>query len=78
MKTLPPAARYTLYTGFALLATGETIFWGNLIYAKWFATGDQKEQADLLLERIGEAVRGYRVRWMQNYGDYWGTGIWGL
>jgi hypothetical protein len=78
IKKLPRPARYTLYTGFALLAAGETTFWSNLIYAKWFAKGEQKEKADLLLERFGEAVRGYRIRWMKNYGDYWGAGIWGL
>jgi hypothetical protein len=78
IRKLPRPARYTMYTGFALLAVGETTFWSNLIYAKWFAKGEQKEKADLLLERFGEAVRGYRARWMINYGNYWGAVMWGL
>lgn len=78
IKKLPRAARYTLYTGFALLVAGETTFWCNLIYAKWFAKGEQKENADLFLERVGEAVRGYRPRWMTHYRSYYGEGIWGL
>ena len=78
IRKLPRTARYTLYTGFALLVAGETTFWSNIIYAKWFATGEQKEKADLLLERVAEAVRGYRGRWMINYGNYWGANMWGL
>lgn len=60
------------------MVAGETTFWSNLIYAKWFGTAEQKDKADLLLERFGEAVRTYRVIWMINYGNYWGAGMWGL
>ncbi|KAF2681026.1 hypothetical protein K458DRAFT_253518, partial [Lentithecium fluviatile CBS 122367] len=78
VKMLPRVTRYTIYTGFALMAAGETTFWCNLIYAKWFATGEQKEKADLFLERVGEAARGYRGVWMRNYWSFWGEGVWGL
>lgn len=70
--------RYTVYTGLALMITAETTFWTNVIYAKWFAGEEDKERADALLERLHDAVRGYRVRWMENYGDYWGGNLWGL
>ncbi|KAF2246653.1 hypothetical protein BU26DRAFT_606868 [Trematosphaeria pertusa] len=70
--------RYTIYTGFALLATAETTFWVNVIYAKYFASEEEQEKADQLLERVQLAVKGYRATWMKNYGDYWGANLWGL
>jgi hypothetical protein len=75
---LPQSARYPLYAGFALVAAGETAFWGNLVYAKWFAKEEQRADAELLLERFREALKGYRARWMVNYGRYWGAALWGL
>jgi len=70
--------RYTIYTGFALAVTAETTFWANVIYAKWFAGEEDKEKADAFLERFSEAIRGYRARWIVNYGNYWSKHLWGL
>lgn len=78
VRSSPRPIRYTIYTGFALAATAETTFWANVIYAKWFAGEEDREKADALLEKLSEAVRGYRARYLVNYGAYWRRTLWGL
>jgi hypothetical protein len=62
---------------FAVIATAETTFWTNVIYAKYFAKeGD--ERAGDFLERCREALRGYRQRYLFNYRRYYEANLWGL
>lgn len=78
IRASPRSVRYTLYTGVALAATAETSFWANVVYAKYFAGEEDRERADAFLAKCSEAVRGYRARWMVNYGRYWSENLWGL
>ena len=70
--------RYTLYAGFALLASAETTFWARLIWAKFFASKQDKEKADEFMRKVGLFVEGYRRRWIVNYGRYWSDNLWGV
>ncbi|KAK3201927.1 hypothetical protein GRF29_164g1093475 [Pseudopithomyces chartarum] len=78
IRTASRPIRYTVYTGLLLAATAETTFWANIIYAKYFATTQDRERADALLARVHEAVKGYRVRWLINYRNYYSHNLWGL
>jgi hypothetical protein len=78
VRSFPRSLRYTFYTGLALAATAETSFWANVIYAKWFAGEEDRENANALLWRFSEAVRGYRVRYLVNYTSHYSDGVWGL
>ena len=75
-----PAVRYTVYAGLGLMTTVETTFWFNVLRAKFFprASGEKQRDDDELLERMGDAVKGYRRVWMGNYGRYYGADVWGL
>ena len=75
-----PAVRYTLYAGFAIMATAESTFWFNVIRAKYFPSTsvEEKEEADQLLERMSSVVKGFRKVWLVNYGRYYGAHLWGV
>jgi hypothetical protein len=76
-RDLKGTSRWIVYGSLAVIATAETTFWTNVIYAKYFAKeGD--EQASALLERFQEAIRGYRQRYLFNYGRYYEANLWGL
>lgn len=62
------------------MVTVESTFWFNVIKAKFFppASEEDKEKADEYMERIREAITGYKANWMQNYGRYYGGYVWGV
>lgn len=74
------AVRYTVYAGLGLIATVETVFWWNVLEAKFFpSTSEGDNQTDVeFLERVKSAVKGYRRVWMSNYRRYYGAYLWGL
>jgi len=75
-----PAVRYTVYAGVGLMITAESTFWLNVIRAKYFpsAREDEKEKAERFLRDLQAAVQGFRAVWMENYGRYYGSYVWGL
>jgi hypothetical protein len=75
-----PAVRYIIYAGLGLMATVETTFWFNVLRAKFFpGTSDKKKvENEEFLQRLRDAVKGYRTVWMKNYGRYYGAYVWGL
>lgn len=78
ISTTPRPIRYTVYTGLLLAASAETTFWANIVYAKYFARTNDRERADALLARVNQAIKGYRVRWLINYENYYNHNLWGL
>lgn len=80
IKSARPAVRYTIYAGVGLMVTAESTFWLNVIRAKYFPSrrDDEKEKAKRLLNNLEAAVKGFRAVWMQNYGRYHASYIWGL
>jgi hypothetical protein len=76
-KELKGPYRWIIYAGLALAASAETTFWARVIYAKFFAKEDDRA-ADELLMRFGEAIRGYRQRYLVNYRRYHSENLWGL
>jgi hypothetical protein len=69
-----PAVRYTVYAGLTLMATVESTFWFNVLSAKFFPSKSEedKQKADVFLERVRGAVNGSRAAWLGNYGRYFG------
>ncbi|KAF2868719.1 hypothetical protein BDV95DRAFT_579168 [Massariosphaeria phaeospora] len=70
--------RYTVYAGLGLMATAETTFWTNVIYAKYFAPDDEKEKSEEFLANAWAFIDGYRRRWIPNYQKYYSSHLWGL
>lgn len=62
------------------MATVESIFWFNVLKAKFFSSkvGEEQQKADEFLGRLGEAVEGYRRVYLGNYGRYYGGYVWGV
>lgn len=77
IRELKRPARWVLYFGFGLLATAESTFWFNVIRAKFFAKEDDVKSQEFL-ERVKEAVKGYRYVWLPNYRRYYEAHMWGI
>lgn len=62
------------------MATIESTFWFKVLKARFYPSEsiEGNRDADELLERLGQAVNGFRSAWMANYGRFWGADAWGV